>query len=369
MDLSETVLQFGGGNFLRAFVDLFLHEANGQGEEPGRAVVVQSTDSNRAAQINRQDGRYHVVVRGLESGREVDAATRVTSISRAVDARSDWGRVLEFARSPGLRWIVSNTTEAGYTLSADDGEPCGTPSSFPAKLLAVLMSRFEARLPGVTVLPCELVEPNGDRLKRLVNEQARIWRLGSDLTEWIHSEVRWANTLVDRIVSGRPDAHPLLDQDPLLTVAEPFALWVIEDEGRVPFRHRAIQPTSDVRPYVLRKVRILNGAHSGLVCRALPMGIQTVRQAVEHDEIGPWLRDLVSEEIVPTLRGEVEAPEAFSDSMMERFANPFLDHRLSDIALHHEEKVRVRLKPTYDRFVEMFGRPPTKLAVILKQYL
>ena len=366
-DLPETVLQFGGGNFLRAFFDVFLHESNAMGGNSGRAVVVQSTDSNRAALINGQQGRYHVVVRGLIDGRPADDVVLVDSISRAMVAGDEWEGVLDLARSPDLRWIVSNTTEAGYRLEPEGPPERGAPKSFPAKLVAALKARFEAGAPGLSVMPCELVEQNGDRLLELVEQQAEAWRWGGGLVEWMRSEIRWANTLVDRIVSGRPASHPLLETDALLTVAEPFALWVVE--GEAPFEHSAIRGTDDVRPYALRKVRILNGAHTALVCKALPMGIKTVRAAVEHPETGPWLRGLVFEEIVPTLEGEVEDAEGFADGALERFANPFLDHRLADIALHHSDKVSVRLVPTYEAYVARYGDRPSRLSEILTDYL
>jgi tagaturonate reductase len=367
--LHETVLQFGGGNFLRAFADLFLHESNMADEHPGRAVVVQSTRSGRADAINAQRGRYHVVVRGILAGCPVDETTEVTSVSRAIEARQNWQGVLEVGRSAQLRMIVSNTTEAGYRLVEGDPDDSGAPESFPAKLLAVLRARFEADLPGLAVLPCELLEPNGELLRDLVTQQAHAWNLDRRLIDWLHSEVRWANTLVDRIVSGRPDAHPLLDRDALLTVSEPYALWVVQDQGRVPFPHPAIVSAADVRPYALRKVRILNGAHTSLVCRAQETPIETVREAVADPEVGPWLRDLVFEEIVPTVEGEVDDPAGFAANVLERFANPHLNHRLSDIALHHEEKVRVRLIPTYESYLEKFGKPPKRLATILEPYL
>ncbi len=365
--LPETILQFGGGNFLRAFADLFVHEANLAGQTAGRVVVVQSTKSNRAELLNAQGGRYHVAIRGLEGGEEVERVERVESISRALVAKAGWEAVLGVGRSADLRLIISNTTEAGYALDPDDRAEDGTPRSFPAKLLSVLHARFEAGGAGVTVLPCELVEQNGDRLLGLVLEQAQVWGMEETLTEWLQHEVFWLNTLVDRIVSGRPEAHPLLAEDALLTAAEPFALWVIEEKGGAAslFDHPALQRVRDVRPFSLRKVRILNGAHTALVCKALPLGIETVREAVLHPEIGPWLRALVFEEIVPTLEGQVEGPERFGEQVLERFANPFLDHRLADIALHHDAKVQVRLMPTYEAFVEMFGQRPGLLGELL----
>ena len=366
-DLPETVLQFGGGNFLRAFVDVFLHESNAMGKDAGNAVVVQSTDSNRAALINDQKGRYHVVVRGLVDGQPTDDVLLVDSVSRALVAGDEWEAVLDVARSPELRWIVSNTTEAGYRLESEGPPDLGAPKSYPAKLLAALKARFEAGVAGLSVMPCELVEQNGDRLRELVEQQAEEWALGGDLADWLRSEVRWANTLVDRIVSGRPASHPLLDTDALLTVAEPFALWVVD--GAAPFEHSAITETDDVGPYELRKLRILNGAHTALVCKALPKGLETVRSAVEDLEIGRWLRGLIFEEIVPTLEGEVEDPGGFADDVLERFANPFLEHRLADIALHQDDKVRVRLVPTYEAYVAKYGDRPVRLSEILADYV
>ncbi len=364
--MPETILQFGGGSFLRAFADVFVHEANARGEAVGRIVVVQSTEGNRAALLNAQSGRYHVVFRGLSEGESIDRTLAVRSISRALIAKSEWAQVIQVARSLELRMVISNTTEAGYSLiDNDDSE---TPLSFPARLLCVLKARYQAGLPGLTVLPCELVEPNGDLLRELVLGQAEAWRLDAGLQDWIRRDVRWVNTLVDRIVSGRPDAHPLLAADGLLTAAEPFALWVVDARAGDLFDHPCIRFVSDVRPYALRKVRILNGSHTALVCKALPSGLRTVREAVEDPAIGRWLRRLVFEEIVPALEHVVEDAGPFAEQVLERFANPFLDHRLEDIALHHEEKVKVRLMPSYEAFLEAFGRPPELLGEILAPY-
>ena len=188
-ELPETILQFGGGGFLRAFADVFVHEANAGGEAVGRVVVVQSTAGNRAALLNAQGGRYHVVVRGLADGVEIDNTLAVRSISRALPANSEWTRVIEVARTPALRMVISNTTEAGYAL-ADNDDP-DLPRSFPARLLCILKARHEAGLPGLAVLPCELVEPNGELLRDLVLSQADAWHLEEELKDWIRRDVRW----------------------------------------------------------------------------------------------------------------------------------------------------------------------------------
>src|SRR5262249_31934361 len=290
-DLRETVLQFGSGKFLRGFVDLFVHVANGEGQNVGRIVVVQTTGDSRANLLNQQNGRYHVLIRGLENGKVVDRVEPVESISRALVATQRWPDVLAIARSPQLRPIISNTAEVGYTLDPSDNAAAKPPRGFPAKLLLVLKERYEAGLPGVTLLPCELFEHNAETLLGLLLQLADTWGMTRGYTEWMRSDCSWHNTLVDRIVSAQPTEHPLLARDSLLTVAEPFAFWAIEtktgDGG--PFRHPAIKTTTDVMPYFLRKVRILNAAHTALVTKAVPRGITTVREAVIDPEIAAWL--------------------------------------------------------------------------------
>ncbi|MEZ4674295.1 MAG: tagaturonate reductase [Caldilineaceae bacterium] len=365
--LPETVLQFGGGNFLRAFADVFIHDANQTNRPVGRVVVVQSTASRRAALLNKQQGRYHVITRGITNGRPLDEVKEISSLSRGLVAGDEWPAVLAVGCSPKLRLIISNVTEAGYQLDDEDVhfslDGAAAPCSFPAKLLAVLFARYQAGQPGVTVLPCELLDHNADRLLALLLEQAAAWAMPTAFLQWLQSEIYWLNSLVDRIVSGKPAAHPLLVEDNLLTVAEPFALWVIEGKGRARdlFAHPALVVVDDVERYALRKVRILNGAHTALVCKARPLGITTVVEAVTNDEVGPWLRRLLLEEIVPTVADRVDGGEAFAEQVLERFANPFLAHQLADIALHQETKVQVRLVPTYQEYEQQHGYPPPLL--------
>lgn len=374
------MLQFGGGSFLRAFVDLFLHQANRAGSDIGRAVVVTSTDSPRSRWINEQAGRYHVLLRGLRDGAQVDETIAVDrALSRALVADEQWDDALKAARSAELRWIVSNTTEAGFALDpANDASSMASalghqatraPRSFPAKLLAVLAVRAEAGLPPVSVLPCELIEDNGPALWDLLARQAEIWNLPDSLLDGVRA-CPLPSTLVDRIVSGRPDSHPLLEADALLTVAEPFASWVVQDVvGLDLFEHPAITRTSDVASYSLRKVRILNGAHTALVCRAQPLGFDTVGQAVADASIREWLYRLLSDEILPAVDDRIAGGSAFVESTLERFANPYLQHRLADIALHHETKVATRLLPTYHEAIDTTGEPPPLLHEVVQPYL
>jgi tagaturonate reductase len=220
----------------------------------------------------------------------------------------------------------------------------------------------------LTILPCELVPDNGIVVRDLVLKQASLWNLDRDFLVWLRNSCRWVSTLVDRIVPGVPENHPLLFSDPLLLSAEPYALWALQGRrDELPLTdHPAVVAADDITPYALRKVRILNGAHTALVAKAMPMGIGTVREAVEHPEIGPWLKRLLFEEIVPTLQGRVVDPEGFAQATLDRFANPFLNHNLADIAKGHEGKVALRLEPTLSEFRECFGKEPPILAELLQ---
>ncbi|HTU21672.1 MAG TPA: altronate dehydrogenase [Gemmataceae bacterium] len=375
--LCETILQFGAGRFLRAFADLFIHQANEEGQNVGRIVIVQSTGDERAAALNRQHGRYHVAVRGYESGAVVDRLETSASISRALVASSQWEEIRAVARSPELRIILSNTTESGYNLDPADTDrrDAGLPAprSFPAKLLAVLRERFEAGQPPLTIVPCELREHNADTLRRLLLQLAHAWQMPDAFTGWLEHECVWLNTLVDRIVVDPPADHPLRAEDAMLAVCEPYALWAIQMRSQAEpgneswhfIRHPAVVWTPDVQPYFLRKVRILNGAHTALLIKAWPRGFKTVRDAVNDAELGPWLERLLFEEIVPVLEGRVEGPEQFARQVLDRFRNPFFEHQLASIAAHHADKVQVRLVPTLDELKAKLGRTPPLLQEVL----
>src|SRR5262245_12926658 len=233
--LPETILQFGSGKFLRGFADLFIHQANQEGQAVGRVVVVQTTGDSRADQLNRQGGRYHVIVRGLEGGRVVDRVEESASISRSLVASRQWADVLAVARSPALRFILSNTAEEGYQLDQADTPAAAPPASFPGKLLLVLRERFLAGLPAVTVVPCELFEHNAQLLRGLLRDLAAKWALPPALTPWLERECSWRNTLVDRIVVTPTGPDPRVGPDEMAVVAEPYALWAVEDRDGAGF--------------------------------------------------------------------------------------------------------------------------------------
>jgi tagaturonate reductase len=367
--LPETILQFGAGRFLRAFVDLFVHQANEAGQGIGKIVVVQTQGDGRAGLLNTGDGKYHVVVRGLENGAVIDRVDEVGSISRALVAIQQWPEVLTVARSPALKFVISNTTEAGYNLDPQDRFDSAPANAFPAKLVQVLHARFKAGLPSVTLIPCELRENQADVLRDIAVKLATEWKLESEFVEWLRDRCVWLNTLVDRIVVNAPADHPIAASDSLAIMAEPFAFFALQDKPSAsPFvSHPSIRRAPDVLPYFLRKVRILNGAHTALLIKAWPMGIRIVKDAMADPGLASWLERLLFEEIVPTLADQVEDAAGFARHTLERFRNPFLQHKLSDIALHHATKVKVRLEPTVEEFRQRFGKAPPLLTDVLEQ--
>ncbi|MGE5191777.1 MAG: hypothetical protein ACM3U2_04700 [Deltaproteobacteria bacterium] len=250
-DLPETLLQFGAGRFLRAFVDRFVQNANDEGKGVGRVVVVQSTPGHRAELINAQPDGYHVLVRGYHEGKLVERIEPVRSIRRALVAQNQWDDVLAVARSPELRYVVTNATEAGYAVDAADRVDSAPPRSMPAKLTRVLWERFRADGAPLVLLPCELIEGNAAKLCEIVCSLARQWSIPDAFVNWITRECQWLKNLVDCIVTPGPADHPRAATDKLLVSAEPYALWAIQrpagSEPRL-FRHPAIKIVDDLAP-------------------------------------------------------------------------------------------------------------------------
>ncbi len=366
--LPETVLQFGAGRFLRAFVDRFIQQANDDGQAVGRIVVVQRGSDARAESMQAGSAGFTVLVRGYENGELIERPEKVNSISRAIVAADDWREVLRVATSPELKYIVSNATEAGYILDGADRLTSHPPASLPGKLTQALWARFQQHFGGLTLLPCELIERNADKLRALVVEQASRWSLPAEFAAWIETECLWLNNLVDCIVTSPPADHRLAATDSLLTCAEPYALWAIEKPvGRdvALFQHPAIQLVDDLSVYYLRKVRILNGMHSAMVAKFLPQGFVTVQDVLRDPAATRWIRDLLYEEIVPAIAYRVPGVAAFADDTFDRLRNPYQQHKLADIALNHADKVRVRLQTTHDEYGTLFGRSPVRLAEVI----
>jgi tagaturonate reductase len=362
-ELPETILQFGTGRFLRAFADAFIQYGNDRGQNVGRVVVVQSTAGDRAGLLADRHA-YHILVRGLENGQVVDRVERVECIRRALPAATRWDEVLAAAASPAIRTLISNTTEAGYATDPSDRLDDWPAKSFPARLTQLLWHRCQKGAAPLLILPCELIERNADKLRDLVVQQAQTWSLPQDFQQWIARDCTWLNNLVDRIVTLPADEHPLKKDDPLLIQAEPYALWAIERPRpgwEAPVKHPSVEAVDDLTPYYLRKVRILNGVHTALVGKFMPRGFETVQQALKDPEVMDWVLGLIYEEIVPVIAYRVPDVARFARQTLERFANPFLQHRLADIAKYHAEKVQVRLKTTAEEYERLFGKKPRRL--------
>jgi tagaturonate reductase len=357
----KRVLQFGTGRFLRGFVDAFIDDdERARGAEPGgprhRVTVVESTGSGMARRLAARGCAYRLRTRGLEDGRVVDTERVIRVIDQAVDASSTTSPLAETALDPELAIVVSNTTPAGYV-----------PGGFPRRLAAVLVERARNGMAGLLIAPCELIERNGDRLCELVLDEVARLPVDPAVAEHVREANTWTTSIVDRITttgSGGPSGS----DDPLEVVVEPYASWVVEAPGTVSLlEHPAVVMTEDVTPYALRKIRILNGAHTALVARTRGSGAELVRQALEDRNTATWLEALLLEEIVPALGERIIDGEAFVASVLERFRNPFLDHRLADIAVDHEQKLELRLVSTYQDHVQRFGRPPRRLGALLRQ--
>jgi tagaturonate reductase len=383
LDLPERAVQFGTGAFLRGFVEPFLDAANRAGRFGGRVVMVGSTGSGRDRVLAEQDGLFTLSVQGIDGGAPVHEQRVIGVVSRALSAVDEWDAVLAVARNPDLQLVFSNTTEVGIVLDEDDRPDASPPRSFPGKLTRFLYERalmfgFDAER-GVVVLPCELIEDNGDKLRAIVLALAERWGLDSRFARWVEASVPFCNTLVDRIVPGTPapdaraEAEAALGyRDGLLTVAEAYRLFVIQGgdalRARLSFADvPGVTVTEDVAPYRERKVRMLNGAHTITVPAAILCGCETVLDAVRHPVVGPFLQRAMLDEIVPTL--DAPGSEGYARAVLDRFANPYVKHALNDISLQQSMKMRVRVVPTIVRYAERMVRVPEALAFGFAAYL
>ncbi len=372
--MRETIIQFGEGGFLRSFADMFVHQMREQGLYDGSVVVVQPIEKGLVSVLNEQNGVYHQFLRGIENGEVVESFTRVTSISRGVNPYTEYEEYLLLADNPDMRIIISNTTEAGIEYLGTESLHDRPPKSFPAKLTALLYRRFEAGLSGFIILACELIDSNADLLKQYVVQYAKLWELPPEFLRWLEEENHFCNTLVDRICTGYPaDEKEALTErlgcvDLLMNTAEIFHLWVIEGdfEKEFPLQRAGVNViwTDDVAPYKKRKVRILNGAHTAMVLGARLYGLDTVRECVGDELAGGFLRRAMFEEIIPVLGGR-EEDIAFAKAVWERFANPFVNHRLLSIALNSVSKFRTRVLPTILEYYEKQKKLPACLTLSL----
>jgi tagaturonate reductase len=378
-DLPVRVLQIGEGVFLRAFVDPILHALNQSGRFNGGVVVAQPRAGGHAKKLNEQDGLYTVLLRGRLGGDVVQRREIVGCIREGLDPYTQHDRWLELARDRNVRFVFSNTTEAGIAISNDDRSDATPALSFPAKMTQFLRARFEhfegAASAGVVFIPCELIENNGTTLKSLILQTAKNWNYDAACVAWIENHCVFANTLVDRIVTGHPGTeaesieNTLGYRDTHLNAAEPYMAWVIE----VPAHVRAELPldtvaanvtwADDVAPYRERKVRLLNGAHTMLTPISLLLGIETVREAIEDARVEAFVKRGLFTEIIPTIDQPRESCERFAGDVLERFSNPFIAHKLTSIALNSVAKFKARLLPAMIESTQATGRAPACIAL------
>ena len=366
--LPETILQFGAGRFLRGFFDRFVDQANKEGQNVGRIVVVQSTSGPRAELLSQQGCVYHALYRGVEHGEVVDRTIEINSVSRALIASENWPEILRVAASPELKYIVTNATEAGYETDGTDKLADSPPKSLPGKLAAVLWARFQSNGEPLVLLPCELIENNADKVQQLVVDQARAWGLSSGFISWVTEKCWWLNNLVDCIITDGPADHPLAATDKMMIQVEPYSLLAIQRpaRGNPPiFTNPFIHVVDDLAPFFLRKVRILNAVHTAMTAKFYGHGFETVQQVMGDRAANRWCRDVVFEEIVPALVSRVEGVAEFADMTFDRFRNPFQKHLLKNITLNHDAKLKVRIEPTIEEFKSLYGREPKRLSEVL----
>ena len=362
----ERIIQFGEGGFLRGFVDWMVQKMNDNGTFSGNVVVVQPIADGMCDMLTAQNCGYTHVIRGIEG---VDK-TVVNSISRCVKPYDDFDAYLALAENSDFRFIVSNTTEAGIVFSSEDKITDAPPKTFPAKLTILLKRRFELGLPGFVFLPCELIDRNGDNLKKCVLEYARLWELVEKFCTWVEEENIFTNTLVDRINTGYPRGENLElgYEDNMVNTSEYFHLWVIETdydlERELSFSSAGLNVivTKDkLEMYRTRKVRILNGAHTSLVPYALLSGFDTVKSCVDDKVMREHIRKCVFDEIIPTLDLPKDELVEYAESVIERFENPYIKHYLSAIALNSVSKFKVRVLPSLLEYIKRYGKMPETL--------
>ena len=385
IDLPIKVLQYGEGNFLRAFVDYMIDILNGTELFGGSVALVQPIATGMADIINAQDGLYTVVLRGIEDGRQVVRKRLVTSTPCCINPYTNFDSYIEIAKNPDLRFVVSNTTEAGIAYDKSAKLVDKPQESFPAKICALLYERYRHfggdAAKGLVFIPCELIDNNGDHLKEIVLYHARDWQLEPGFVDWINNANHFTNTLVDRIVTGYPkdEIHALQQdlgyEDNLMVAAEIFHFFAIEAPESVlktiskelPFDKAGLNVvwTADATPYKQRKVRILNGAHTMSVLAAHLAGKQTVGEMMADNTFVQYLQKGIFDEIIPTLDLERDDLTSFANSVFDRFANPYIHHYLMSIALNSVSKYRVRVLPSILEYYKRKGEIPAVLAFSL----
>ena len=384
-DAPERVLQFGEGNFLRAFVDYFIDMMNEKAGFHSKVVLCQPIAPGLADMINEQEGLYTLFLRGFENGKKVNDKRVISCVSRCLNPYQDYDAVLACAENPDLRFIACNTTEAGITYDPACSFTDVPADSYPGKLTQFLYKRFETfgkeAGKGFVILSCELIDNNGKELEKCVLQYADQWKLGEEFVTWIKQENIFCSTLVDRIVTGYPrnEAASICEelgyQDNIIDTGEVFGFWVIEGpeslKEELPFEKAGLPVliTDDHKPYKQRKVRILNGAHTSFVLGAYLAGQDIVRDCMEDEVICGFMNKTIYAEIIPTLTLPKEELKSFADSVTERFKNPFIDHALLSISLNSTSKWKARVMPSLKGYIANTGKLPECITASFAFYI
>lgn len=378
------VIQFGEGNFLRAFVDYMIDVANEAGVFDGSIAIVKPISFGSLEMFEKQNNLYTVVLRGKENGQTVNDSRIVTSVSKVMDCKDDYEDYMGLAKLDTLRFVVSNTTEAGIVLDKNDSMK-GLPATYPGKLTKFLYERYltfnGAMDKGLIILPVELIENNGGKLKECVLALCDCWKLSEEFQNWVKEACVFCSTLVDRIVTGYPRnevaaiCEELGYQDNLVDVGEPFGLWVIESDKDIseefPLNKAGLPVvfTDNQRPYRERKVRVLNGAHTSSVLAGYLYGLDIVRDCMHDELMGKFVRQVVMDEIVPQVPLPLEEVKEFAASVFERFENPFIDHALLSISLNSVSKWKARVLPSLKDYYIHKGKLPRLITFSLAALL
>ena len=381
----EKVLQFGEGNFLRAFVNYWFDVSNERAGWNGKCVLVQPIAPGLAQLINQQEGLYTLYLRGRENGEKVDAKRVISCVSRCLNPYEKEGfeAMMAVAVSDDLEYVVSNTTEAGIVYDPVCNLDDAPAASFPGKLTQVLYRRWQAGRGGLVILSCELIDNNGRELLKCVNQYVDQWGLEDGFRKYVNEDCTFCSTLVDRIVPGRvkdPEEAARMEEangyrDELIDVGEVFGVWNIEGpawlEEKLPFKKAGLNcPVApDVTPYKKRKVRILNGAHTGFVLGAYLAGFDIVRDCMQDDAVRGFMNKMLYEEVIPTLPLDKKDLEDFASAVQDRFNNPFVDHELMSISLNSTSKWRARNMPSFLEYIEKTGRLPACLTTSFAAYI
>ncbi|MBQ6298995.1 MAG: tagaturonate reductase [Bacteroidales bacterium] len=371
---TEKIIQFGEGNFLRAFIEWIIWKTNQKTDFNGSVVVVQPIEKGMVGWLNEQDGLYHLNLQGLQNGQPVDSVDLIDVVSRGLNPYEDFGAYLKLAEQPEIRFVISNTTEAGIAFDPACKFTDKPAASYPGKLTQLLYHRYEFfqgdKSRGLILFPCELIFENGKHLKECILQYIDLWQLGEGFRNWFLDACGVYSTLVDRIVPGYPrdTAEQLCERvgykDNLLDKAEIFHLWVIEAPKEIAAEFPADQAGLNVlfvpseAPYHERKVTLLNGPHTVLSPVGYLSGLNTVKECCEDELVGPFVRRVMYEELLPTLNLPKEELVKFADDVMERFRNPFVKHFVTSIMLNSFPKFKTRDLPGLKTYLERKGELP-----------